>query len=505
MTVGKKITILSEKQDALIDDEAVKKQHGKGKLGARERLGLLLDDDSFVELDPLVGTKNCPLGDGVVTGHGKIKGRIVYVFSQDFSVKGGSLGKLHGKKIAKVMEQAVLNGCPIIGINDSGGARIQEGLDSLDGYAKIFRLNTKASGVVPQISIILGPCAGGAVYSPALTDFIFTVDKLSHMFITGPQVIKKTIGEEVSFEELGGSKTHNTKSGVSHFHAEDEKTCFEMVRKLLSYLPLNNLDKPPRTKIKDSPDRKNEKVLTIIPDNPKKVYDMREIISDVMDRKSFFEVHKGYAQNVVVGFARLNNDSVGIVSTQPQVFAGCLDVNSSCKIARFVRFCDCFNIPLINFVDVPGYLPGTGEEHKGVIRHGAKILHAYSEATVPKISLVLRKAYGGAYIALCSKELPYDSVIAWPTAEIAVMGSEQAVEIINRKEIASAANPDALKEKRIEEYSEEFLNPYNAAEQGKVDMVINPLTTRSTLINVLESLKRKRSKNLPKKHGNIPL
>ncbi len=418
---------------------------------------------------------------------------------------GGSMGEAHTRKIARIMKLALKLGCPIIGLLDSGGAKIQEGISGLDGGGEIFRTNTKCSGVVPQISAIMGPCAGIAVYSPALTDFIFMVNKTGNMFITGPQVIKAVTGEEISFDSLGGAKVHNEKSGVAHFYANDEKQCLMQIKKLLSYLPQNNLEPLPVFDAKDNPDRKNPSIVDIMPDDPKQVYDVVKIIEEVADKKSFFQVMEGYAQNAVVGFARLNNNIVGIVANQPQVLAGCLDINSSDKISRFVRVCDSFNIPLINMVDVTGYLPGTDQEHNGIIRHGAKILFAYSEATVPKISLVMRKAYGGAYIALVSKDMGYDKVIAWPTAEIAVMGAEGAVNILDKKELEKSKNKEKLRSKKIIEYEEKFLNPYIAAKQGKVDMIINFEDTRKTLINVLEAMMTKREKLPSKKHGNMPL
>ncbi len=505
-----------KKKDILLDRTIIKAQHTKGKLTARERIGLLLDKDSFTELDAFVELrgnyfelqdKKRP-GDGVITGYGKINKKMVYVYAQDFSVMGGSMGEMHTKKIARITEQALKAGCPVIGLLDSGGARIQEGILGLDGGGEIFFNNTLASGVIPQISAIMGPCAGIAVYSPALTDFVFMTDKISNMFITGPDVVKAVTGEDINFEGLGGATAHNQKSGVAHFFADSEKECINMIKRLLSYIPQNNLENPPVLGMDDTPDRLNNNLTNIVPDDPSRVYDVKEVLTEVLDKNSFFEVHKEYAKNVVVGFGRLNSDVVGVVSNQPKVLAGCLDINSSDKIARFVRFCDCFNIPLINFVDVTGYLPGVEQEHNGIIRHGAKILYAYSEATVPKISLVMRKAYGGAYIALVSKDMGYDKVIAWPTSEIAVMGPEQAVNIIYKKEIQSAKNKDKLRKEKITEFREEFLNPYRAAELGKVDMIIEPKETRKTLIACLEMLAGKREIRLIKrykKHGIIPL
>lgn len=503
----KKIKEFRERKANLkLTKEAIKKQHSKGKLTARERLNLLLDKGSFTELDSFAELRSHNFnlqerklpGDGVVVGYGTINSRPIYVYAQDFTFMGGSIGEIHAKKIATVMELAMKNGVPIISLLDSGGARIQEGVSSLDGGGTIFFNNTLASGVIPQISVILGPCAGISVYSPAITDFVFMVDKTSYMFITGPDVIKSVTGEEINFNDLGGASVHNKKSGVAHFIAKDEKECFLLVKKLLTYLPQNNLETPPIINMGDSPTRKNNKLTQIMPDDKMKPYDIKFIIEEVFDKDSFFEVHEHYAPNVVVGFARLNSHVVGVIANQPKILAGCLDINSSDKISRFVRFCDCFNIPLINFVDVPGYLPGTEQEHNGIIRHGAKILYAYSEATVPKISVVLRKAYGGAYIALVSKNMGFDIVIAWPSAEIAVMGAEQAVKILYKK------NKEDIKEK-IKEYTKKFLNPYRAAELGKVDIIIEPQETRETLIRCLEMLITKRERRPPKKHGNIPL
>jgi len=501
------------KKKAEMSKDRIKFQHSKGKLTVWERLDILLDTDSFIELDKFVESpshdynlqdKKIP-GDGVVTGIGRIDGRKVCVYAQDFSFMGGSMGEAQTRKIARIMKQALKLGCPIIGLLDSGGARIQEGVGSLDGGGEIFRTNTMCSGIIPQISAIMGPCAGIAVYSPALTDFVFMVNKTSNMFITGPEVIKAVSSEEISFEELGGAKVHNEKSGVAHFYADSEKQCLMKIKKLLSYLPQNNIDSLPVLDAKDNPDRKNTKLKDIVPEDEMKVYDVKEVIYEVVDNKSFYEVMDRYAQNVVIGFARLNSNVVGIIANQPQVLAGCLDINSSDKIARFVRFCDSFKIPLINFVDVTGYLPGTDQEHNGIIRHGAKILFAYSEATVPKISLVMRKAYGGAYIALVSKDMGYDKVIAWPTAEIAVMGAEGAVNILHRKELAKAKNPEKFRKEKIEEYKKKFLNPYISAKNGKVDMIIKMEDTRKILIDVLEAMATKREKLPPKKHANMPV
>ncbi|MBS3098314.1 acyl-CoA carboxylase subunit beta [Candidatus Woesearchaeota archaeon] len=512
MSFKKEIKGFKDKRDNLIDRELIKKQHKKGKLTARERLNLLLDKDSFIETNAFaeLTDNNFDLqnkkvaGDGVITGYGTISKRPVYVYAQDFSVMGGSMGEVHTRKIANIISSALKTGCPVIGLLDSGGARIQEGIGGLGGGGEIFLNNTMASGVIPQLSVIMGPCAGIAVYSPALTDFVFMVDKISNMFITGPDVIKTVTGETIDFEGLGGASIHNQKSGVAHFFTNSEKECINTIKKLISYIPQNNLENPPSINTGDNPDRVNNNLADIVPDDPKKAYDVKEVINEVFDKNSFFEVHEYYAQNAVVGFARLNNNTIGIVANQPKILAGCLDINSSDKIARFVRFCDCFNIPLINLVDVTGYLPGTEQEHGGIIRHGAKILYAYSEATVPKISLVMRKAYGGAYIALVSKDMGFDKVIAWPISEIAVMGAEQAVNIIFRNEI-NGKNGEKIKKERIKEFSEKFLNPYEAAKRGKVDVIIEPKETRKTLIKCLDILTNKRERRPSKKHGTIPL
>ncbi len=504
--MGVKLKEFLEKEKKLQNDkQAAELQHKKGKLTARERLKYLLDVVSFVELDAFAELQSKELekkkaGDGVITGYGTINKRHVYVYAQDFSFMGGSMGEMHNKKIANVMELALKTGCPCIGLLDSGGARIQEGVAALDAGGRIFQLNTTMSGIVPQISAILGPCAGIAVYSPALTDFIFMVKKTSYMFITGPDVIKTVTGEIINFESLGGANQHSEKSGVAHFIADNEKECLDMIKVLLSYLPQNNLENPPYHATDSL--RETKKLEAIVPEDTRKTYDIKDVISEIFDKKSFFEVQASFAANAVVCFARLNGNVVGIVANQPKVLAGCLDINSSDKIARFVRFCDCFNIPLIDIVDVTGYLPGTEQEHNGIIRHGAKVLYAYSEATVPKISLVLRKAYGGAYIALVSKDMGFDKVLAWPTAEIAVMGAEQAVSIINKDEISK--NPKA-KFELIKKYTEKYLNPYEAAKLGKVDMIIEPKETRIVLIKYLEMLLSKREKRPAKKHGNMPL
>ncbi|HEY0997235.1 MAG TPA: acyl-CoA carboxylase subunit beta [Gemmatimonadaceae bacterium] len=488
-------------------------QHKKGKLSARERLDLLLDEGSFVEFDRFVTHRSTDFGleeqkvfgDGVVTGYGRIEGRLVYVFSQDFTVFGGSLSESHAEKICKVMDLAVRNGAPVIGLNDSGGARIQEGVESLAGYADIFLRNTLASGVIPQISLILGPCAGGAVYSPAITDFIAMVKDTSYMFITGPDVIKTVTHEEVTKENLGGALAHNATSGVAHFAADDEAAAIRLTRELLSFLPLNNADDPPVQPCEDDPFREDEKLKTIVPENPNKPYDIKEVVRTVVDDNHFFEVQEHWAKNMVVGFARMNGRPVGIVANQPLVLAGCLDIDASVKAARFVRFCDCFNIPLVTFVDVPGFLPGTAQEWGGIIRHGAKLLFAFAEATVPKVTVITRKAYGGAYDVMASKHIRADVNYAFPTSEIAVMGPEGAVNIIFRDDLKRASDPVAEKDRLVREYREKFANPYKAAELGYIDEVILPEQTRGRVIQALEMLKTKRQSNPPKKHGNIPL
>jgi propionyl-CoA carboxylase beta chain len=489
---------------------AIKKQHEKGKLTARERIDLLLDAGSFVEFDRFTvhrcsnfGMENKKiLGDGVITGWGKIDGRQVYIFAQDFTVFGGSLGEVFAEKICKIMDLAVKNGKPVIGLNDSGGARIQEGVVSLAGYAEIFYRNVQSSGVIPQISAILGPCAGGAVYSPAITDFTFMVDKTSHMFITGPDVVKAVTGEEISFDELGGADTHSKISGVTHFKYKSEEDCIAAVRYLLSFLPSNNLDELPIVECTDPIDRDLSILNELVPENPNRPYDMKQVIENIVDDGDFFEVHENYAQNIIVGFARLNGCPVGVVGNQPKVLAGTLDISASIKAARFVRFCDAFNIPLITFVDVPGFLPGKSQEHGGIIIHGAKLLYAYAEATVPKITVITRKAYGGAYDVMCSKHIRADVNFAWPTSEIAVMGSQGAVNIIFRKELAT--DPDR-KDELVEEYKEKFANPYIAAERGYLDDVIDPSETRVKLIQALEMTASKRVERPKRKHGNIPL
>ncbi|MED4162176.1 acyl-CoA carboxylase subunit beta [Halalkalibacterium halodurans] len=488
-------------------------QHDRGKLTARERIDLLLDEGTFVELNPFIehrgldfGTAEAP-GEGVVTGYGKVDGRLVFLFAQDFTVFGGALGEMHARKITKVMDLAAENGAPIIGLNDSGGARIQEGVRSLDGYGEIFYRNSIYSGVIPQISVILGPCAGGAVYSPAITDFVFMVEKTSQMFITGPKVIESVTGAKINSEDLGGAKVHSTISGNAHFTAASEEGVLQQVRNLLSYLPSSFEEKPPHQRAKHPVplDERVQELLDIVPVDGTKVYDVRHVIEKVVDDEQFLEVQPQFARNIVVGFARINGDTVGIIANNPKMMAGGLDINSSDKCARFIRFCDCFNIPLITFEDVSGFIPGVQQEHGGIIRHGAKILYAYSEATVPKITVILRKSYGGAYVALNSKAIGADLVFAWPNAELAVMGPEGAANIIFAKEIKESANPDATRQAKISEYRERFANPYVAAANGMIDDVIDPRDTRKSLVSALAMLKNKK-KTLPKKkHGNIPL
>jgi acetyl-CoA carboxylase carboxyltransferase component len=488
-------------------------QHARGKMTARERVEALLDPGSFRELDMFVTHRTTDfdmaekkfLSDSVVTGWGTIDGRLVYVFSQDFTVFGGSLGEVHAEKVCKIMDLAMENGAPVIGLNDSGGARIQEGVVSLGAYADIFLRNTLASGVIPQISAIMGPCAGGAVYSPALTDFILMVKNTSHMFITGPDVVKSVTREEVTFEELGGAKTHATRSGVCQVLAQDENEALDSICQLMSYLPSNNMEDPPRVETEDDPQRMDERLDTIIPDEPNKPYDIKDAIRMVVDDGEFFEIHEHYAQNIVVGFARLDGQTAGIVANQPAVLAGVLDINSSRKGARFVRFCDCFNIPLVTFEDVPGFLPGVDQEHGGIILHGAKLLYAFCEATVPKLTVITRKAYGGAYDVMSSKHIRGDYNVAWPSAEIAVMGPDGAVNIIFRKEIAEAQDAAVKRAELTQMYRDKFANPYIAAARGYLDDVIEPHETRPRLIEALRMLQNKRDGNPPKKHGNIPL
>jgi len=516
MTREEKIEQLKKKRDeAKLGGGAkrIEEQHKKGKWTARERLEVLLDEGSFEEFDMFSAhrcrdfglDKQVYLGDGVIAGHGTIDGRLTFVFSQDFTVWGGSLAEAHAEKICKIMDMAMKVGAPVIGLNDSGGARIQEGVVSLGAYANIFLRNTLASGVIPQISVVLGPCAGGAVYSPAITDFIFMVKGTSYMFVTGPNVVKTVTHEEVTFEQLGGPEVHSTKSGVAHFTCENEAETLLAARKLFSFLPLNNLEDPPQKECLDPAGRQDDELNSIVPENPNKPYDIKAVIKRIIDDGDFFEVHEYYAQNIVVGFARLGGKPVGVIGNQPAVLAGVLDIDSSLKGARFIRFCDAFNIPLITFVDVPGFLPGTAQEFGGIIKHGAKLLYAYCEATVPKLTVITRKAYGGAYDVMNSKHIRGDINYAWPTAEIAVMGPQGAVEIIFKKEIAESRDPEKATEKKIEEFREKFANPYIAAQRGYVDDVIEPKTTRPRLIRALAMLATKKDANPPKKHGNIPL
>ncbi|MHA3964567.1 MAG: acyl-CoA carboxylase subunit beta [Candidatus Thorarchaeota archaeon SMTZ1-45] len=494
-------------------EERIKIEHEKGRLTARERLDKLLDLGSFVEIDEFVVHRETSfgmdekkiLGDGVVTGFGTINGRKVFIFSQDFTVWGGSLAEMYGEKIVKIMELAMEAGAPLIGLNAGAGARVQEGIKSLVSYCKIFRLNTLASGVIPQISAIMGPCAGGAVYSPAVTDFTLMVKDIAHMFITGPDVIKTVTGEEVTFEELGGAMTHSSISGVSHFASEDENECFDQIKTLLSYIPQNNLEDPPRVETGHSPDDVDESIDELVPNDPNKPYDMREVVRKLADNGEFFEVHGLWAQNMIVGFARFDGRSVGIVGNNPAHLAGTIDINASDKCARFVRFCDAFNIPIITFMDVPGYLPGTAQEYGGIIRHGAKILYAFAEATVPMITIITRKGYGGAFDVMASRHIGADLVYAWPTAEIAVMGPDGAINIIFRKEIARAKDKEKKRAQLVKEYRDKFANPYVAAGHGYVDKVIFPRETRSLICKGLDMLESKRQNRPPKKHGNIPL
>jgi len=516
MTVDPKIERLHEmREQARLGggQSRIDRQHEKGKLTARERVLHFMDPGTFRELDPFVTHRTAGFGleeqkylsDSVVTGWGKVDGRLVYVFSQDFTVFGGSLGEVHAEKVCKIMDMAMKNGAPVIGLNDSGGARIQEGVVSLAAYAYVFLRNVMASGVVPQISAIMGPCAGGAVYSPAMTDFILMVKNTSFMHITGPDVIKAVTREEVTSEDLGGAMVHNARSGVAHFAAEDEEDAFYQLRKLLSYLPQNNMEDPPFVPSDDPVDRMDEELDTLVPDNPNKPYNMKDVIRSVVDGGDFFEVQEHWAQNIIVGFARVGGYSVGIVAQQPMILAGVLDIDSSTKAARFVRFCDCFNIPIITFEDVPGFLPGVAQEHGGIIRNGAKLLYAYCEATVPKVTIITRKAYGGAYDVMSSKHIRGDISYAWPSAEIAVMGPEGAVNIIFRRQIAEADDPEAERERLVEEYRAKFANPYVAAARGYIDDVIEPRETRPRLVEALQMLQNKRDTNPPKKHGNIPL
>ncbi len=516
MSIQEKLTRLQElSEEARLGGgpDRIQAQHDRGKLSARERLDLLLDEGSFVELDRFVTHRSSDfglgdkkvLGDGVVTGYGTVHGRLVYVFSQDFTVFGGSLSEAHAEKIVKLQDMALKNGAPIIGLNDSGGARIQEGVVSLGGYADIFLRNTLASGVIPQISVILGPCAGGAVYSPAITDFVYMVRGTSFMFVTGPNVVKTVTHEDIDMEGLGGADVHASKSGVAHFAADSEPECLASVREMIQYLPSNNRELPPETASADPHDRRDEGLLTVVPENPNHPYDMREVIRAVVDDGDFYEVHEKFAANILCGFARIGGHSVGIVANQPAVLAGVLDIDSSDKGGRFVRFCDAFNIPLVVLEDVPGFLPGVAQEHGGIIRHGAKLLYAFAEATVPKVTVITRKAYGGAYDVMNSKHIRGDVNLAWPQAEIAVMGPKGAVEVLFRKEIAASDDPEAATDARIEEYRETFAHPYIAASRGFVDDVIDPRDTRPRLVSALDMLRNKRDENPVRKHGNIPL
>ena len=517
MKVSEKIELLKSKVNEtkkMGGETRVQKQHDKGKLNARERIELLFDDATFREIDMFVHHRSTNFGlekvdipsDGVITGHGLVNGRPVFAFSQDFTSRGGSLGEMHAAKICKVMDLALKAGVPVVGFNDSGGARVEEGIDALKGYGEIFFRNSRSSGVIPQISAIMGPCAGGAVYSPAMTDFILMVKKTSHMFITSPYVIKTVTGEETTFEELGGAKVHNTKSGNAHFACDSDEDAIENIKELLSYLPNNNLEDAPKMSLGDDPKRVCEKLNSLIPDSAKMPYDMKDVIREVIDNGDFFEIHESYAENAIIGFAHLNGRSVGIIGNQPLVLAGCLDIDASDKISRFVRTCDAFNIPIITFVDVPGYLPGLHQEWGGIIRHGAKLLWSYSEATVPKLTVVTRKNYGGSYIAMNSQHLGGDMIFAWPTAEIAVMGAQGAVNIVGkyRQQLKAADNPEAKRQELIHEYEEKFNTPYIAAQRGYIDAVIQPSETRIRLIDALEILASKSEALPPKKHGNIP-
>ena len=488
-------------------------QHAKGKMTARERIQELLDEDSFTEVDALVEhrcrdfdmDRNVIPGDGVVCGYGTIDGRLVYCFAQDFTVYGGSLGEMHGLKICKILDMALKTGAPVIGLNDSGGARIQEGVASLGSYAEIFFRNVRSSGVIPQISVIMGPCAGGAVYSPAITDFVVMVEETSHMFITGPEVIKTVTNEEVGFEDLGGATTHATKSGVTHFTAKDDHIALEIVRELVSLIPSNNLDVAPSIETSDPLERSCDSLDSLVPEDPSRPYDMGEVIQEVLDLDSFLEIQDGFAPNIIIGLGRLGGQSIGVVANQPMHLAGCLDIDASVKAARFVRFCDAFNIPLLTFVDVPGFLPGAGQEWGGIIRHGAKLLYAFAEATVPKMTVITRKAYGGAYDVMSSKHIRGDYNIAWPTAELAVMGAKGAVQIIHRRRIDSSKNPEQERQRLVDDYEESFANPYKAAALGYLDDVIVPSETRSALVKALGAILEKEEPRPEKKHGNIPL
>jgi len=514
--VENKIKDLKEREKKVLQmggEKAVAKHKEKGKLTARERLNILFDAGSFREIDMFVEHRCVNFGmdkveipaDGVITGHGLVDGRPVFAFSQDFTARAGSLGEMHSRKICKVMDLAAKAGVPFVGINDSGGARIQEGVDALSGYGQIFYRNSVASGVIPQISAIMGPTAGGAVYSPAMTDFVFMVKNTSYMFITGPEVIKAVTGEEISFEALGGAMAHNEKSGVAHFACENDGDAIEQIKRLLSFLPSNNMEDPPIKSTGDNPKRIDAALNTIIPDNPNQGYDMKQVIGSIVDNGDFFEPHQHFAKNMIVCFARLNGRPIGIIANQPSVLAGCLDVDASDKATRFIRFCDAFNIPFLTIADVPGYLPGSQQEWGGIIRHGAKLLWCYSEATVPKLLLITRKDYGGSYLAMCSRDLGADMAFAWPTAEIAVMGAAGAANIIHRKEIKEASDPQAKRKEKIKEYETLFSNPYRAANRGFVDAIIEPSQSRPRLIEALELMCSKRELRPPKKHGNIPM
>jgi acetyl-CoA carboxylase carboxyltransferase component len=516
LSTQEKIQELLDKEKKMLamgGEKAIAKHKEKGKLTARERLQQLFDPGTFQETDMFVKHRCHNFGmedvdipsEGVVTGHGLVNGRPVCAYSQDFTARAGSLGEMHAKKICKVMDLALKSGVPMVGINDSGGARIQEGVDALSGYGQIFFRNSNASGVIPQLSAIMGPTAGGAVYSPAMTDWIFMVKQTSYMFITGPEVIKSVTGEEVSFEDLGGALVHNQKSGVAHFACEDDSDAIEQIKKLLSFLPLNNMEDPPLQPGQDSPERVDPGLDSLIPDSPNQAYDMKDVIHSIVDDGDFFEPHALYATNMIIGFARLGGMPVGIIANQPKVYAGCLDIDASDKATRFIRFCDAFNIPMLTIADVPGYLPGTQQEWGGIIRHGAKLLWCYSEATVPKLLLVTRKSYGGSYLAMCSRDLGADMAFAWPTAEIAVMGASGAANVIHRKTIKEAEDPEAMRKEKILEYEDMFSNPYRAANRGYIDCVIQPSQTRPRLIRALEILRSKREARSPKKHGNIPV
>ncbi len=515
MSLDKKELLLQKKEKIALGggQKRIEQQHAKGKMTARERLALLFDEGTFIETDAFIKNRCSRFGmdkldfesESIVTGYGQIDGRVVYAYSQDFTMQGGSLGEMHARKIVKSLDAAAKVGAPVVGLNDSGGARIQEAVDALNGFGDIFFRNSIYSGVIPQISAIMGPCAGGAVYSPALTDFIFMVDKTSQMFITGPQVIKTVTGEIITAEELGGAMTHNSISGNAHFFDSSEHECLASIRRLLSFLPSNSLEKPPQHPAKDDINRQLDQLDDIIPDNPNKPYDILDVILPIVDNGDFMEYQAYFATNLITGYAKINGKTVGIVANQPKVMAGCLDMNAGDKAARFIRTCDSFNIPLLTFVDVPGYLPGSTQEYGGIIRHGAKILYAFSESTVPKVTVITRKAYGGAYLAMCSKALGADMVFAWPSAEVAVMGSEGAANIIFKKEIANAEDKVATKKKILEEYSAEFATPYKAAERGFVDDVIFPHTSRQRIIDAFNMLEGKREKRPTKKHGNIPL